>query len=135
MNNSGVSLSDVTPRVAEFFLAWYSAREDFTWSEAEVRKIETGESDISRNDLLRNLETQRINYNYARKLRDEAHPDAHLMLMPKVRGGWLARWRCELKGAKLWKHQYAAFESDFKRFNRYYQSMTNPKEGIEVVDG
>ncbi len=77
--------------------------------------------DVLQKHYMENLEYRLADYNYARELRDEAHPEAHLMLMLTVKGGWLARWRAELKGARIWKQYNEKFEIDYQNFMRFYQ--------------
>jgi hypothetical protein len=72
---------------------------------------------------MKSLESCLEDYESARKYRDELHPEAHLMLMMTVKGGWFARWRSDLKAAKFWKFQNQGFEDDYKSFKRFYQEQ------------
>jgi hypothetical protein len=105
----------MTPRVRKFFYTWLAAQTGYEY-------LKKGKApDIRQEDYMRNLENRLADYNQARELRDEAHPDAHLMLMLTVRGGWVARWRAELKGAKIWKQYNEKFEIDYQNFMRFYR--------------
>ncbi|MDE3008093.1 MAG: hypothetical protein KGJ10_02960 [Acidobacteriota bacterium] len=108
-------MSEMTPRVRHFFNVWFVAQTGYGY-------LKCGKApDIRQEDYMLNLENRLADYNQARVLRDEAHPDAHLMLMLTVKGGWLARWRAEIKGAKLWKYQSERFEADYQDFMRFYR--------------
>ena len=115
MSGSEFPVSEMTPRVRQFFYQWFAARTGYEY----LKKGKA--SDIRQEHDMQNLENRLADYNEARVLRDEAHPDAHLMLMLPVKGGWWARWRAELKGAKLWKYESERFEIDYQDFMRFYR--------------
>lgn len=69
------------------------------------------------------LERIREDYDLARQKRVEAHPNAHLMLMLTVRGGWWARWLAQVRGARIWKHQSDLFEADYSAFTASYHGL------------
>jgi hypothetical protein len=110
-------VSEMTPRVRAFFWQWRAAQDRY-------EHMKDGRPpDMRQEDFMQNLEYGLGDYNAARALRDEAHPDAHLMLMLTVKGGWFARWRAELKGARLWRYQSERFENEHQSFLLFYRRM------------
>ena len=115
MSGSEFSVGEMTPRVRQFFYQWLAAQTGYGY-------LKKGKPpDIWQRDYMQNLENRLADYNQARVLRDEAHPEAHLMLMLTVKGGWFARWRAELKGAKIWKYESERFELDYQDFMGFYR--------------
>jgi hypothetical protein len=115
MGVSEFPVSEMTPRVRKFRYQWFSAQTRYGY-------LKNGRApDIRQAVYMENLENCLAEYNAARVMREEAHPDAHLMLMLTVKGGWFARWRAELKGAKLWKNMSEQFEIEYQDFMRFYR--------------
>jgi hypothetical protein len=115
MSRSEFPVSEMTPLVREFFNRWFCAQTCYG-------HLKNGRApDIQREVYMKNLETGLAEFNAARAKRDEAHPEAHLMLMLTVKGGWFARWRAELKGANLWKDNCERFEIEYQDFMRFYR--------------
>ena len=124
MSDSYITIDNLTPVVANFFFRWYEAR-DYSENARKclVEEYRLDNPDIHLRTYIYNLETARKVYELARQSQREAHSDAHLMLMPMVKGAWFARWRAQIRGARIWKDQSAAFERDFTRFSKFYEEM------------
>jgi len=112
---------DLTSLVRHFCSSWEFASLTFQQDQhAEIHDQEFRSSESGREAVLYNLGHLKGYYETAREARDAAHPEAHLMLMLTVHGGWFARWRAELRGAAIWKNLVPQFDAEYARFQSYY---------------
>ena len=124
MNESLFKVSEMTPRVRHFFYLWTAATQSFGFAEGFLKaEFRERNSDIDREGFIRILERTRSDFDAARNAQLEAHPDAHLMLMMTVKGGWLARLRAQMKGSRVWKYNSTLFEDEHERFMHFYRKM------------
>src|ERR1035441_6696295 len=124
MSGSGIYVSELTPRVRHFFELWLLAENQYVYAEKFLKEdFRNWNSDINEEGFLLILEDARSKYDEAREAQRGAHPEGHLMLMMKVKGGWLARSWAQMKGARQWKYSSEGFEKDYEGFMRFYRRM------------
>jgi hypothetical protein len=124
MSGSTFNVSGLTPRVQRFFDLWFVAEDRYVYAEKFLEKdFREQNRDVNREGFIRILDDAQSKYDEAREAQLEAHPDAHLMLMLKVKGGWLARLWAQVKGAKQWKHSIEQFDKNYESFIHFYRRM------------
>lgn len=124
MSGSGFIASGLTPRVQRFFDLWFIAESQYVYAEKFLEKdFREQNRDINREGFIRILDGARSKYDEAHEAQREAHPEAHLMLMLKVRGAWLARSCAQVKGARQWKYSSEQFDKSYESFMRFYRRM------------
>lgn len=126
MGQSSFNVDELTPRVRHFFWMWAVAQDRYVYvSKLERNDFRELNSDIDDWAFKEVLENARSAYDAAREAQIEAHPDAHLMLMMKVKGGWLARGRAQSKGSRIWKDNSERFEKEYEGFMKFYRERVD----------
>jgi hypothetical protein len=124
MGSKDFVVSGLTPRVQSFCELWFIAENQYLYAKKFLDKdFKCLQRVIDREGFIRILEDTQSKYNEARDAQRAAHPDAHLMLMLKVKGGWCARWWAQVKGARQWKDSSEQFKISFGSFLLFYKEM------------